>query len=506
MNEKRQIIKLALLVLGITMVYGLTFVLSEFIDSPCSGAKDFFIQLLGWTLVESFLFVLLWALAANKYVFAAIFPIITLLSAVATYFRYTMDVTVTPMTIDLITVNDMPTTLDMITPPLVITAALAVAAAVVAVAYRFRKISIRRSWLHFLAGFFLLFMALQVGRIAQPVVNRIPFNIYASVKEYLLDHRISATERPQMSAPVVCSTDSIDIVFIIGETLRAKNMQINGYQRQTTPLLCRERNAVALPNIYSEYTLTHESVPYIMTRADHSHPERAYEERSFISLFRKAGFSTTWIANQESVPTFIYFMKEADSLIYINGGKSLYMYTEWADGDVLPALKGILNKKDAPARRLTIIHTIGSHWWYRAHYTRPFARWKPELRSRTISQNSTEEFVNSYDNTVLYSDWFWNEVRNMLRERNAMVIYLSDHGENLGENGFHGHINETPALHNPGCWIWFSDCFEQLYPQKTEALRRNREKAYNSAFLFHSILSAGDITTKYVEKEYDIFR
>ena len=92
------------------------------------------------------------------------------------------------------------------------------------------------------------------------------------------------------------------MVFIIGETLRADHMQINGYARPTTPLLAKEKNVVSLPDIESEYWFTHESVPYIMTRADHNTKDRAYTERSFIDIFKRAGYHTSWIQTRRAFP------------------------------------------------------------------------------------------------------------------------------------------------------------------------------------------------------------
>ena len=123
-----------------------------------------------------------------------------------------------------------------------------------------------------------------------------------------------------------------------------------------------------------------------------------------------------------------------------------------------------------------------------------------------MSANTHEEFVNSYDDTVLYSDWFWQQVRDRFRRRNAIVIYLSDHSENLGENGIYGHGEDTAPLHYPGCWIWMSDNYRAAHPGKWAALNANRNRRYNSAFLFHSIIDAGDITTRHTERKYDIFR
>ncbi len=129
------------------------------------------------------------------------------------------------------------------------------------------------------------------------------------------------------------------MVFVLGESLNAKNMQINGYKRPTTPYLMKEKNVVSLPHIYSEYGYTHESVPYILTRASHKAPDLGYKERSFISILKKAGYQTTWLANQESIVTYSYFMNECQ---YMKMNTLLKIYNclkyEWPSVEVDPTI------------------------------------------------------------------------------------------------------------------------------------------------------------------------
>lgn len=490
-------------VAAITLCYALCFTLADFSDAPFKSAGDLLIQVLQWGTVAAATFALLWLLSASRIVFAICFPILTTLCAAAAYFRYTSGVSLTPMAIDLAIVNDMRTSLDVVTWQLIVAMLAALALAVWAAWIRCKRVKFDPWWLHTALPAALLLAFTGISALQRPVMARLPFNLGASVCTYLVEHETASESRPAFSGKAACGNDSMTVVLIIGETLRAANMQINGYQRPTTPLLCRESNVVSMRNIYSEFGFTHKSVPYILTRADHDHIDRMYDERSFIDIFKKAGYHTAWIANQENIKTFTYFMKEADTLAYVNSGKSLYIFDQWLDGDVLPVLDAQL--RQGHKRQLLILHTIGSHWWYNSHYPRQFARWKPELESRVLSANSREEFINSYDNSVLYSDYFWNEVRNRLRGLNAIVIYLSDHGENLGENGIFGHGQDAPPLHYPGCWIWMSNKYLARHPSKAAALRANRGKPYNSSFLFHSIIDAGDITTQWADPSDDVF-
>lgn len=498
----RQLTFVALL----TLATGLLFTMADFYRMPFKSAADLAVIIMQFGVIEFAVFLFIWLASCNKYVFAAVFPLFAAACSAAAYFRYTAGVTITPMAIELAVVNDMRTSMDVVTWQMIAFVCACTAGGAGAAYFRFRHITVKRQWLQLAVAACMFYAYMSIPKFAPPIRGRIPFVIYFAATDYLDSRQIANENRPAFKGKATCGSDTIDVVLVIGETLRAKNMQANGYQRPTTPLLIKEPNAVSLKNIYSEYGLTHLSIPYLLTRACPQNKDIAYQERSFIDIFKQAGYHTTWIANQESVETFVYFMHEADSLIYLNSGKSMYIYSEWIDGDILPELDKQMSIQSHSPRRLFILHTIGSHWWYKAHYPRDFARWRPELNSRVMSANTHEEFVNSYDNTVLYSDWFWQKVRDRFRHRNAIVVYLSDHSENLGENGIYGHGEDTAPPHYPGCWVWMSDSYRNSHPDKWHSLNAHKNRHYNSAFLFHSMLSAGDIQSKYIDNDYDIFR
>lgn len=488
----------------LSVLYGVFFIFADFYQMPYNGWKDFFTLFLQWLVIDIATFALIYLLAINRYVFAALFPLLTVFCSILAYFRFTAKVSLTAATIDLTLVNDVRTCMEVVTVELVLIALIALLLSILAVWIRFKYLTFKPWWLHLILSVLIITLILNSNKLARPVLERIPYNIYNSFDNYFSEHKAISQNRLKFGGKAICKSDSLDVIFIIGESLRAKNLPMNGYQRNTTPYLNKETNAVSYPHIYSEYGFTHTSLPYILTRADHQHPGRAYQERSFIDIFKRAGYQTTWIANQEGVETYIYIMKEAHKLYYVNSGKSVYIYSRWLDEDVLPYLDKSL--KTTSKKNLILIHTIGSHWWYNAHFTPKFCHWSPIVHSRIISANTPEEMINSYDDTILYSDYVWNQIINRVRNKNAIVIYLSDHSENLGEDGIFGHGKEHWALHYPACWIWYSDKFKVHYPYKTAALSRNRMKKYNSDFLFHSIIDAADINCKYINHSKDIFR
>ncbi len=496
-------LRASLFVAILALFYGIAFIFADFYRMPYEGVRDLFILSLQWFVVVGATFALLYLLALWRWIFAFTFPPLTILCTILAYFRYTVHVSFSATAIELAFVNDLRTSMEVITPLLIALVVLALLLSILLVWVRWRYIRFGRWYYHFAVAALLTAAFLIPDKLARPVLSRIPYNIFDAFATYFREQKVILEERPLFQKSGASAIDSLDVVLIIGESVRAKNLQLNGYQRATTPLLAQEKNVVSLPHIFSEYGFTHTSVPYMLTRADRKHPDRAYQERSFISIFQNDGYTTYWIANQEPVETYRYFMQEVDHLYYANRGRSVYSYSSWLDEDVLPYLDQALD--NAHPKNLVLIHTIGSHWWYNAHFTSDFTHWTPLVRSRIFSSNTEEELINSYDNTILYSDHIWTQVINRLRHRCAILFYLSDHAENLGEDGLWGHGEDHEALHHPGCWIWYSDRYEKMFPQAVQHLRIHAERSYNSSFLFHSIIASGGIPSPYIESSQNLF-
>ena len=155
---------------------------------------------------------------------------------------------------------------------------------------------------------------------------------------------------------------------------------------------------------------------------------------------------------------------------------------------------------------MIILHTVGSHWYYNTHFTDEYQKFMPITNSKILSSNTFEQIRNSYDNTILYSDYFWNQVINRLRKTNAILIYLLDLGECLVDYVYFIYgCFVIVFLYLLGCFVWYSDIFASKYSSKVDALLSNKDKRYKSYFLFHSILDAADIKTAYVENHLNIF-
>ena len=289
-------------------------------------------------------------------------------------------------------------------------------------------------------------------------------------------------------------------VFVIGETGRYDSYSINGYGRETSPMLAKTRNLISYSDVFSEANITSSSLPIILTRASAKDYQRAYVEKSFVDAFREAGFKTYWIANQSASNRFIrriskdtdgeYFMAiqfDADN----NYDEKLWKY-----------VSEVLEKGDRKV--LIVLHTLGSHFRYNFRYPPSYEKFKPCLKGsfdyNMISSKNKQMFINTYDNSILYTDFFLATTIRKLDSLNVVsaLVYVADHGENLFDTQenivMHGGSKFTEYdLHVP-FFVWTSDGYDRQFPAKVENLVRNKDRRLTTDCIFYSLLDMADIT------------
>lgn len=503
--SKKNFIRYIIFLLACTSWVGVFFILSDFIDYPKNDIISTLIIFAQWAFICFCAGSLIYLLSVNKYIFAVLFPALSIIGSILTYYKLGYKATLTPMIIDATLHNDLRTSLDVVSPFLIIFICLCLIISFVFVWVRFKKITVERSYWHLIIALIVMYCIFNISpRIRISINQRFPFSVYANIAEYNSIQTKGATIRIDTDKNIhYLSTDSLIVVFVIGESLRADHLSLNSYKRTTNPKLSKRDNIVSFPNIFSEYTNTNRSLPHILTRADSTNTEVAFTETSFISTFKHCGFSTTWISNQDAANTYIGFMKESDTIIYAHPEKTVYDFNLWLDEDILPITEHNLTKSNKS--KLIVLHTIGSHWYYNSHFSDKYKIFKPITSSKILSQCSPTEIINSYDNSVLYTDFFLDELIKLLERKKAILVYLSDHGETLGENGEWLHAGENSVSKNPACIIWYSDSFNAQFPEKVIALKANKNRRFRTDFLYHSILSAGNIPSKSILRQLDIF-
>lgn len=285
-------------------------------------------------------------------------------------------------------------------------------------------------------------------------------------------------------------------VLVIGETSRADNWQIMGYNRQTNPELSKRKNLVPFPKTLSESNTTHKSVPLILSHLDtSSYGDSIYNVKSVITAFKEAGYSTAFISNQTPNNSFIqFFGAEADTTIYVSLDGS------HCDLDILPYLDEVLAQKNN--RQLVVVHSYGSHFNYRDRYPREMAYFRPDNYTE-INVNSRPKLINAYDNSIRVTDKLLDEIIAKIEESGAersAMIYTADHGEDIYDDsrGLLLHSSPCPTfyqLHVP-FMIWLSDGIINEVPGLETTLERNRRRNVSSSLsFFDTALDMAGITT-----------
>ena len=292
------------------------------------------------------------------------------------------------------------------------------------------------------------------------------------------------------------------VVMVIGESSRYDRWSLNGYSRLTNPLLAAEPNLVVLSDVVTAVSATRLSVPVIISRKGATQSLKdGFAEKSFLTAYKEAGFKTYWLSNQISFGKFdtpvSVFAREADVIQFLNLGG--FSNRSNVDEVLLEPLKNAV--ADPAPKKLIVLHTLGSHWNYSQRYPQSFDRWQPSLfgvdKPAYTNRAIKPQLNNSYDNSILYTDWFLDHVIGELKQtrQRSTMMYVADHGQTLYDNScslaFHGH-NTQFEFHVPAM-LWYSDQYEARYPDKVGQLRRHWDRRLATENVFHTLLDLADI-------------
>lgn len=295
------------------------------------------------------------------------------------------------------------------------------------------------------------------------------------------------------------NADSTEIyVLVIGETARAGEFGIYGYQRNTTPELGKTQGLTAFTNVLTQSNTTHKSVPMLLSLATAEDYDAIYRTKGVISAFKEAGFHTTFLSNQRPNHSFIdIFGKEADEWRFIKD--ALPEDSNVLDQSLLTIMKEVL--KRPYKKQLIVLHTYGSHFNYRERYPQSEAYFKPEDNAAAEYENR-QSLLNAYDNSIRYTDKLLADIVRMVERKGcaATMLYTSDHGENIFDDDRRLFLHASPI---PSCFelhvpflVWTSARYQQQYPEVVSALKANKNKPVQSSVsTIHTLLQMAGIQT-----------
>lgn len=351
----------------------------------------------------------------------------------------------------------------------------------------------------------IMFFYTQFNDNYKPVREIFPLNVIHNIK-IAVDRTREINHYPSTSKDFIYGAfDSHDgdgdvYVLVIGETSRADNWQLGGYDLPTNPRLSKEANLIYYPRTLSQSNTTHKSVPMMMSCITADNFESIKNTKSIITAFKEAGYNTTFISNQAPNHSYTqYFGNEAHSCIYLADSLGRHRY----DADMIEYVKESL--KNNKNKQFIVLHSYGSHFKYAERYPSDFGSFKPD-ECTDVNKSKRNLLLNAYNNSIEYTDMWIDSLLMVLNnvDRRAAVIYSSDHGEDIMDDDRNRFLHASPTptyyqLHVP-MFVWVNDCYKVEFPFKMDILQANRNKLVSStASVYDTMLDLAGINTRYID-------
>ncbi|WP_296403758.1 phosphoethanolamine--lipid A transferase [Psychrobacter sp.] len=328
-------------------------------------------------------------------------------------------------------------------------------------------------------------------------------------------HLIPHAEDAKLIAPAVINSQSGSaqpikpklMVMVVGETARADHVSLNGYARNTMPLLAKTKDIYSFKDVSSCGTSTAYSVPCMFSyagRKDYKMDQASYNE-NVIDTLHKLGVNVIWRDNNSSSKGVADRVTFED---YKSNKLNPECDSECRDIGMLKDFDKIVAK---PQNTLLVLHQMGNHGpAYYKRYPKEFEVFKPVCESNELSKCDNQSVINAYDNAIVYTDYFLHNIIETLKpyeqQYDVVMIYVSDHGESLGENNIYLHglpYSIAPKAQKQVPLIVWSPASNHI---DTNSIVNQLDKPVSHDYLTPTLLSYFGITTQEVENKPTLFK
>lgn len=354
-------------------------------------------------------------------------------------------------------------------------------------------------------------------------VYRLAFGLYANgLADHQLEQLEAASEKIQVDS---CCFRVPDIVFVIGESYNKHHSQLYGYDKPTTPRqveMAAQGSLVPFSDVVASWNLTSFVFKHMFSLYAVGDSGAWCDKPLFPEVFRKAGYHVTFITNQflpkakEAVYDFSggFFLSDPalSDRLFDEHNTELYRYD---DGVVKELSKMEKEAKRQQAKgRLTILHLMGSHVDYQARYPqKSFRRFTPQQYDRPDLTPKQRQTLAHYDNSLLYNDSILKAITDHFADKDAVVIYVPDHGEEI----FDSEPYMSGRLHNADIdyrlarnemeipfWIWGSPQYIENHPYGWLAIQAAKDRPMMTDALPHLLLYLAGMATPLYRSELNI--
>ncbi|EQB4866030.1 phosphoethanolamine transferase EptA [Klebsiella aerogenes] len=300
-------------------------------------------------------------------------------------------------------------------------------------------------------------------------------------------------------------------IVVLGETSRAENFSLGGYDRETNPRL-KQDDVVYFPKTTSCGTATAVSVPCMFSNMPRAHydEELAHHQEGVLDILQRAGVQVLWNDNDGGC-------KGACDRVPHQNVTNLNLSGECIDGECYDDV--LFHNLDSYIDNLQqdgiiVLHTIGSHGpTYYNRYPAEFKKFTPTCDTNEIQSCTQQQLTNTYDNTILYVDYVVDKAIKLLQSKQdkftTSLVYLSDHGESLGEDGVYLHglpysIAPDTQKHVP-MLLWLSPDYQQRYDVSSQCLQQQaKTNDYSQDNLFSTLLGLLGVDSREYQAKDDL--
>ena len=334
----------------------------------------------------------------------------------------------------------------------------------------------------------------------------------SSVQRVIKKEYFARAKQPLQPLAADASRDAAGrsvFVLVVGETARAQELAFNGYSRETDPYLS-QIGVVDFTDVAACGTSTIESVPCIFSPLGHNSfsRDKASHSENLLDVLQRVGVKVVWLDNNSSSKgvadrvEYKDYLEQKDAELCPDG--------ECYDEILLQGLAAAISASDQDL--LVVLHLNGSHGPSYYKRTPPaFKVFQPECSVDNVQDCSQQEIINAYDNTIVYTDYVLAKVVELLSAEKipSAMLYVSDHGESLGENGIYLHglpYALAPAEQTSVPMLfWASEKFLAQNQIDLSILQSNRSLSYSHDNIFHSMLGLFNVKTGVYHPDLDLF-
>ncbi|MBP5534191.1 MAG: phosphoethanolamine transferase [Alphaproteobacteria bacterium] len=317
---------------------------------------------------------------------------------------------------------------------------------------------------------------------------------YTALRKKISEHK--APDFDKISSKV---TGKQTYVIVIGESANSMHFSCYGYPRNTNEFTDAFKNEIiSFSKVRSQFAQTMPSLEKAISFADTEHPNFVYTKGSLIDYFKQAGFKTYWLSNQYALDdTVITAMTiHADYSKCFNYSGMKRFEKAGLDQDMLPDIQKIIDNDDE--KKVIFVHLIGSHAAYINRYPSSFIHFSDKIPDKKLT-DSNYQFLNSYDDSIRYTDWVLSEIISALKKNNNInyLLYFSDHGEDVFDTDNkkllgHSELANEPMTSIP-LRLWLSSKLNEVRPD-IKKRATHLDTPYKLEDVIHTIIDISSLS------------